>query len=368
MLRGDAIGGGWKSEEVKEALDLCLACKACKTECPAAVDMATYKAEFLSRYYEGRRRPRTALLFGRVHRWARRASKLPGAANFLTQTPGLSRLARAAAGIDPRRPIPRLASRTFRSWFRGRAPGGSGDAPVLLWVDTFTDYFRPEIGRSAVEVLEAAGFRVEIPPDDLCCGRPLYDFGMLAEAQHLLRGALVSLREPLRSGRRVVVLEPSCAAVFRDEAVNLFPDDEDARRLAAQTRLLGEFLAAEAPGLAPPGARRRALVLTHCHQQALFGRAGDEILLGRIGLDAQFLDAGCCGMAGAFGFERGEHYDVSRRCAERVLAPAVRQAPPDALILADGFSCREQILHTTGRAAIHLAQAVHGRIAPAPRR
>ncbi len=198
MLRGETIAGGWKSEEVREALDLCLACKACKSECPVGVDIATYKAEFLSHYYEGRLRPRSAYAFGWIHRWARLASAAPGLANFLTQTPGLSSLARAAAGIAPERPIPALARQTFRTWFRrrGSPPGPGPRRRVLLWPDTFTNAFQPEIARAAVEVLEAAGFVVEIPGESLCCGRPLYDYGMLDAAQHLLRGVLVALREP----------------------------------------------------------------------------------------------------------------------------------------------------------------------------
>ncbi len=369
MLRGEAIRGGWKSEEVRQALDLCLACKACKTECPVGVDMATYKAEFLSHYYEGRLRPRSAYAFGGIHRWARLASLAPGLANLFTQTRGLSRLARAAAGIAPERPIPAFAPRTFRNWFAGRSLSVGAPAEgkrVLLWPDTFTNYFQPEIARAAVQVLETAGFRVEVPLEDLCCGRPLYDYGMLGAAQHLLRRALAALKDPIREGLRLVVLEPSCAAVFRDELTNLFPEDEDARRLSRQTELLSGFLEREAPGFRPRLPPGRALVQTHCHQQALFGTADDEALLARLGLDYRILDAGCCGMAGAFGFERGEHYEVSIQCAERVLAPEVRRAGADTRILADGFSCREQIRHRTGRRATHLAEVLRDALAGRP--
>ncbi|MGH9369482.1 MAG: FAD-binding and (Fe-S)-binding domain-containing protein [Thermoanaerobaculia bacterium] len=358
MLQGETIRGGWKSEQVREALDLCLACKACKSECPVGVDMATYKAEFLSHYYQGRRRPRSASAFGWIHRWARAASFAPGLVNFLTQTPGLSRLTKAAAGIAPERQIPLFSAQSFRGWFRRRPrpPGILGRRPVLLWPDTFNDFFHPGIARAAVEVLEAAGFAVEIPERDLCCGRPLYDFGMLDPARHLLREILGALATPLRQGVPVVVLEPSCAAVFRDELPNLFPEEEDARLLSRQTHLLAGFLGKEAPGFAPGSLSGNALLQAHCHQQALFGTGDDEALLGRVGLDFRILDAGCCGMAGAFGFERGKHYEVSVRCAERVLAPEVRRAPADTLILADGFSCREQIRQLTGRRALHTAE------------
>jgi FAD/FMN-containing dehydrogenase/Fe-S oxidoreductase len=362
MLRGETITGGWKSEEVRGALDLCLSCKACKSECPVGVDMATYKAEFLAHYYKGRLRPRSAYAFGWIHRWARLASAAPGLANFFTQTPGLSSLARTAAGIAPERPIPAFARQTFRSWYRLRASPArlEGGRRVLLWPDTFTNFFQPEIARAAVEVLEASGFQVEIPQEDLCCGRPLYDYGMLDTAQHLLRGLLKALREPLRRGVPIVVLEPSCAAVFRDELPNLFPGDEDALRLSRQTHLLGAFLEREAPGDLPWSRSGAALVQAHCHQQALFGTADDQRLLGRLGLDARLLDSSCCGMAGAFGFERGEHHAVSVKCAERVLAPEVRSAAAGTLILADGFSCREQIRHLTGQRALHLAEVLAG--------
>jgi Fe-S oxidoreductase len=360
MLRGETIRGGWRSEEVKEALDLCLACKACKTECPVGVDMAACKAEFLAHYYEGRRRPRSAWIFGRIHRWAHLASRAPAAANLLTQTPGLSRLAKVAAGIAPGRQIPAIAGQTFRSWFERRAgpPKPSRGRRVLLWPDTFTNFFQPEVGRAAVEVLESMGFAVEIPPGDACCGRPLYDFGLLEPAQHLLRGVFSALSAPLSEGVPVVVLEPSCASVFRDEALNFFPQDEDALRLSRQTSLLAGFLERQGPSLALPHLSGPALVQTHCHERALFGTQDPARLLSRLGLEPRILDAGCCGMAGAFGFERGEKYRVSAACAETGLLPEIRAAGLEALLLADGFSCREQIRQLSGRRALHLAEAL----------
>ena len=360
MLRGETIPAGWRSEEVRRALHLCLACKACKTECPVGVDMASYKAEFLSHFYRGRRRPRQAFLFGRVHRWARWASAAPAAANFVTQTPILSSISKAAAGIAPARRIPRLAPQTFHSRFRRRPARPGIRGRVLLWPDTFTNFFEPWIARSAVEVLEHLGFGVEVPRTDLCCGRPLYDFGMLEEAQHLLRGLLVGLRDPLRRGLPVVVLEPSCAAVFRDESPSLFPEDEDAARLARQTALLPEFIESAAPERLPWRLSGRAVVQTHCHQQALFGASKDASLLARLGIEARFVGSGCCGMAGAFGFQPGEPYQVSVRCAERGLLPEIRRATPETLLLADGFSCREQIRQLSGRTARHLAEVLLG--------
>jgi FAD/FMN-containing dehydrogenase/Fe-S oxidoreductase len=358
MLAGDPLAGGWRDEHVKEALDLCLACKACKGECPVEVDLATYKAEFLSHYYSRRLRPRSAYAFGLIPWWARLASRAPRAANLVTQTPGLRQLAKLAAGIAPERSIPAFARSTFRKRFAARKSGNGNERRVLLWPDTFNDHFHPEVAEAAVAVLEGLGYRVEIPRRPLCCGRPLYDWGMLGLAKRQLRRILGELRHEIRAGTPIVALEPSCAAVFRDELVNLFPRDEDARRLSQQVFLLSEFLVREDVLDRLPALRRRALLHGHCHQKALMPRDGEKEVLEAMGVDLEVLDSGCCGMAGAFGFEAGERYEVSVRCGERVLLPAVRQAPGDALIVADGFSCREQIAQGTGRGALHLAQVL----------
>jgi FAD/FMN-containing dehydrogenase/Fe-S oxidoreductase len=352
MLEGGVVRDGWRSGEVREALDLCLACKGCRSECPAGVDMATYKAEFLHHHYRGRPRPRPAYAMGLVPWWARLASRFPGLANGMTQGP-FSAILKKLGGIHPDRQIPAFAAATFRDGF---APG-AGAPTVLLWPDTFTNFFQPEIARAAVRVLEAAGQRVAIPRRVLCCGRPLYDFGMLDLARRQLRQILEALRPEIAAGLPLVGLEPSCVAVFRDELVNLFPADEAARRLSAQTFTLAEFLVRE--GFEPPRRAGTAIVHGHCHQQAVTGMDADRELLGRMGLDLQVLDAGCCGMAGAFGFEAG-HYEVSLAVAGRALLPAVRAAGEEALILADGFSCREQIRQLSGRRALHLAEVVAG--------
>lgn len=229
---------------------------------------------------------------------------------------------------------------------------------VLLWPDTFNNVFRPETARAAVEVLEAAGFRVALPPRILCCGRPLYDFGMLDLAERQLRQVLDALRDDLRAGVPVVGLEPSCIATFRDELPNLLSDDEDARRLAEQTVTLAELLEDWAPDWEVPRMERRALVHRHCHHHAVLGFDADRRVLERLGLDPRVLDSGCCGMAGAFGYEAGERYRVSIACAERILAPAVRSADAETLIVADGFSCRSQIEETTDRRPLHLAEVL----------
>ncbi len=356
MLRGDSILDGWRDEHVKEALDLCLACKGCKGDCPVSVDIATYKAEFLSHYWEGRLRPRSAYAIGLVDRWMRAASLVPGFANLVTQTPLLRELAKAAAGIAPQRKIPALAAQTFRQWFR-RQRNGNGRSKVILWPDTFNNYFHPDVAQAAVGVLDAAGFDVAIPRQTLCCGRPLYDFGMLDRAELYLRRILAALRPEIEAGIPIVVLEPSCAAVFRDEMTNLLPTDEDAKRLSRQTFLLSEFLQQRAPQFQPPQLHRKAVVQGHCHHKSLMKMDDEVEILKRLGLDYELLDSGCCGMAGSFGFEE-EKYDVSVACGERVLLPAVRQADADALIIADGFSCQEQIAQLTERRALHLAQVI----------
>ena len=359
MLRGETIRDGWKSEEVRRALDLCLACKACKSECPVNVDMATYKAEFLSHYYRGRLRPRSAYAMGLVFRWARLAAAAPALANFFTQTPGLSSAARALAGIAGARRLPRFARRTFHESFvqRQRPSSHGARGRVLLWPDTFNDHFHPETALAAVEALEAAGFDVAVPRERLCCGRPLYDYGFLDLAVGMLRRILATLRDEIRRGTPVVVLEPSCAAVFRDELPALLPGDEDASRLTAQTFLLSELLETKAPDFRFPIVSGKALVQGHCQQKAVLTMDAEESLLRRLGLDLEVLDAGCCGMAGSFGFEK-DHYDISVKIGERALLPAVRRADPDTLIVADGFSCREQISQLAGREALHLADVL----------
>ncbi len=357
MLEGDPVDGGWRDEHVKESLDLCLACKGCKSDCPINVDMATYKAEFLSHYYEGRLRPAHAYSMGLIYWWARIAARMPRVANFFTQTPLLTGLAKALGGISAKRRMPPFATQTFTQWFRRRGPRNQGQPPVILWPDTFNNYFLPETARAAVEVLESAEFCVSVPQGSLCCGRPLYDFGMLTLAKRLLRQILIALQSDIAAGTPVVGLEPSCVAVFRDELVNLFPHDEDAKRLSKHTFTLAEFLEHKAADYEPAQLHRKAVVHGHCHQKAVMGMKAEEKLLSKLGLDLELLDSGCCGMAGSFGFTK-EHYDISMKIGELVLLPAVRTAPKDTLILADGFSCREQIRQTTDRQALHLAQVL----------
>jgi FAD/FMN-containing dehydrogenase/Fe-S oxidoreductase len=396
MTQGEMIRDGWRSEEVKNSLDLCLACKGCKSDCPVSVDVATYKAEFLSHYYEGRLRPLNAYAFGNIDFWASFASQAPGLVNLMTQLPFLRDIAKAVAEIPRQRSIPAFAPETFKSWF-GRCRNshfsqtrrevghptaayrteeeiekGTGDAPgladvarsgnsapeVILWADTFNNYFLPSTAKAAVEVLETAGYRVLVPQANLCCGRPLYDFGMLDRAEKLLLEILDQLEPEIEAGIPVVGLEPSCVAVFRDELVNLFPHDARAQALSRQTFLLSEFLEQRiGANAALPQLNRKALLHGHCHHKSIMKMTAEESLLRRLGIAFESPAPGCCGMAGSFGFH-DEHYKISAAIGELELLPAVRNAPADWLIIADGFSCREQIAQGTGRHALHLAEVL----------
>jgi Fe-S oxidoreductase len=280
----------------------------------------------------------------------------PQVANVLSRAPLVSGLARRALGLAPQRDLPRFAGFSFRRWAARRGlPVSGGD--VLLWPDTFNNYFHPHTGQAAVEVLTHAGFTVAVPREHLCCGRPLYDFGLLDRAKDYLRHIMATLGPEIDAGRPIVVLEPSCASVFRDELRGLFPADPRADRLRRQTFLLSEFLEQHAPGYAPPRLARKVLLHGHCHHKALMKMTAEESLLRRMGAEIEAPDAGCCGMAGPFGFLE-DKYAVSQAIGERVLLPAVRRAPADTLIVSDGFSCQEQILQATGRRALHLAEAM----------
>jgi Fe-S oxidoreductase len=365
MMQGQEIAGLWRSDAVKEALDLCLACKGCKGDCPVNVDMATLKAEFLSHYYKGRLRPRSAYAFGLIYWAARAASRAPALSNFFMQVPPFSNLSKWLAGATQKRRMPRFASETFREWVRKNERSGTafGNRKVILWADTFNNHFLPKTLIAGYDVLTAAGFQVIVPQKQLCCGRPLYDFGMLDLARRQLRQIMTALRDEISAGIPIVGLEPSCVAVFRDELGNLFPNDEDAKRLRKQTFTLAEFLTREAPEFAPR-ISRKAIVHRHCHHQAIMKFDADEKLMKKMGLDFEVLDSGCCGMAGYFGYEQGEPYEVSIAAGERALLPAVRKEPYDSLVMADGFSCREQIEQQTDRHPLHLAEVIRQALEP----
>jgi FAD/FMN-containing dehydrogenase/Fe-S oxidoreductase len=355
MMQGDVVRDGWRSEEVREALDLCLACKACKTECPVNVDMATYKAEFLAHHYEGRLRPLGAYAFGFVDKGARLASLAPGIANFMASWPLTSRLAKAALHIHPNRTLPSFSSQTFRKRSKTLKQPAQPKGDVLLWADTFNNYLHSDTAVAAHKVLVDAGFRVHVLQQHVCCGRPLYDFGLLDSAKKYLLKTLDALAP--YAEMPVVVLEPSCATVFRDELMNLLPNDPRAAKLRDRTYLLSQFLVKHAPEYKPPAIDGTILVQGHCHHQAVMKMTDEMQLLRSTGADVQLLDSGCCGMAGPFGFEK-DKYEVSQTLAERVLLPAVRGAKAGTLVVADGFSCREQVAQNSETRALHFAEVL----------
>jgi FAD/FMN-containing dehydrogenase/Fe-S oxidoreductase len=359
---GDSpVKGGWRSEAVRDALDLCLSCKGCKTDCPANVDMATYKAEFLAHHWKGRqwRRPRSDFALGWLPLAARAVSRLRLApvVNTLTHTPGLHRAATLLGGLEHRE-VPLFAGETLQQWYARRGPRGDGHrGTVMLWPDTFSNHFHPHVGQAAVEVLESAGWRVSIPDQPVCCGLTWISTGQLATGKRILQKTVAALAPHVRAGGYVVGLEPSCTAVFRSDAPELFPDDQDVLRLRDHALTLAELLTGHTPGWEPPALRRPVLAQVHCHQHAVMGWDADEKLLENAGADTEHLETGCCGLAGNFGFQRG-HGEMSRALAERALLPRLRSASSGAVVLADGFSCRTQIheLDSGGRDAMHLAE------------
>ena len=338
MLRGEVITEGWASEDVKEALETCLGCKGCRSDCPTHTDMAAYKAEFMSHYYETRPRPRQAHTMGRIGEWAPLAAKLPFI-NYLMN--------KSLAGVAKERSMPKF-QKTFRSQFR---PNGGGTG-VVLFDDTFNNHFRPQAARAAQRVLEAAGGAVQLPREHVCCGRPYYDWGMLDRARRTLERTLEVLAPDLEAGAPIVVLEPGCLSVFRDELGQLLPGDARAKRLRAQALGLPEFL----KGKKIPKVEKRILLHGHCHQKALWGMGADLEVLREAGCEVASPDTGCCGMSGSFGY-RPEFYETSKRIAGLELLPALAAAP-QSLVVASGFSCREQIEDLGARRTLHLAEVL----------
>jgi len=358
VLSGRVPAADFTGRRLYEVLDLCLECKACKAECPANVDMAKLKYEFLAHYYRRHGLPLRNRLFGGIHRLARWGSALAPLSNWLARSAPHRWLLERLAGIDRRRPLPAFARESFEGWFgRHRAEGDGARGSVVLFHDTFNTYQTPEVAIAATRLLEAAGYRV-ILPDRRCCGRPMISKGMLAEARELAAYNVARLAPHAREGRPIVGLEPSCLLTLRDEYVDLLRS-EDAHVVARQSFLLEEFLQRErAAGRGPafaPGNGKKTLLHGHCHQKALAGTGPTVAVLKAAGYEVSEVDAGCCGMAGSFGFE-AEHYDLSLAIANRRLVPAVKAAAPDVAVCAPGISCRQQIEHTTGRVARHPAQ------------
>ncbi|WP_406722701.1 FAD-binding oxidoreductase [Streptomyces althioticus] len=381
MLAGEVVTDGWRSTEVRDALDLCLSCKGCRSDCPVGVDMATYKAEFLHHHYAGRRRPAAHYAMGWLPVWLSWAARTrtAGVANVLASVRPLARLAKRVGGIAGEREIPRLATEPFTRWWRRRPVTGEGPL-VVLWPDTFTEHLSPSVGRAAVRVLEAAGMRVVLPPTlrpasggrvgdprsraalslltarrgRVCCGLTYLSTGQLDRARAVLGRTLDLLEPVLATDAPLVVLEPSCAAALRTDAPELLHDDPRAARLASRVLTFAEALEQHAPDWTPPAVNRPVTGQTHCHQHAVLGDGPDRRLREAAGLTGE-LAGGCCGLAGNFGFEKG-HYDVSRACAEEQLLHAVREAPQDAVVQADGYSCRTQLEQLGGVRGRHLAE------------
>ncbi|WP_405583708.1 FAD-binding and (Fe-S)-binding domain-containing protein [Streptomyces sp. NBC_01190] len=379
LANGSLVKGGWRAPEIAESLDLCLSCKGCASDCPAGVDMATYKAEALYRRYRHRPRPAAHYALGWLPRWARLSARAPRLVNALLAIGPVAALAKRGGGIDPRRPLPRFATRTFRQWFSARAAAGAaaagatgsvgsaaaGRPPVLLWVDTFTEHFSPEVGQAAVRVLEHAGYDVRLTGRPVCCGLTWLSTGQLDAAKARLTETLDALAPALEAGWPIVGLEPSCTAVLRGDLTELLPDDPRAVRAATATRTLAELLTAT-PGWTPPDLGGvHGVAQPHCHQHAVLGWDADAALLRAAGAEVRPV-GGCCGLAGNFGVEKG-HYEVSVAVAETALLPAVRQAAAGAVVLADGFSCRTQLTHLSPLPGTHLTQLLASRLPPEER-
>jgi FAD/FMN-containing dehydrogenase/Fe-S oxidoreductase len=358
MINGTDVQGGWRSPEVHEALDLCLSCKGCASDCPTGVDMASYKAEVLHQSYRRRIRPASHYSLGWLPRWAKLASAAPRLANAAMRVRLVGPAALAVAGVDRRRNIPPLAPKTFRSWFAVNVPDDAPGDEVLLFVDSFTNYFSPEVGVATVRVLQAAGYRPTLTAKPQCCGLTWISTGQLDTARRILGKTVTTLAQSADRDVPVVGMEPSCTAVLRSEAVELVGGPE-AELVSKATRTLAELLTER--GWQPPSLLgEKVIAQPHCHHHSVMGWSPDAQLLRTAGAELSRL-GGCCGLAGNFGVEKG-HYEVSVAVAEQQLLPAVRQAEPTATILADGYSCRTQLEDLSDRRGIHLAQLLADRL------
>jgi FAD/FMN-containing dehydrogenase/Fe-S oxidoreductase len=367
MLAGALREEGFQSRAVHEALDLCLSCKACKSECPVAVDMAAYKSEFLAQRYKSRPHPLHHYIFGYADQLARWGSLTPALTNALLTGPLTSPLIKRIVGVALQRQLPRLAAKSYQKGRSSATPQVREEqvaAPqvpqvVLLWPDTWNNYYHPQTLAAAEAVLTDAGFQVEVPKGHICCGRPLYDFGLLDAARAYLARILDRMAPQIEAGLPFIFLEPSCASVFKDELLELFPNDTRALQISRQIWLLADWLAAKAPEWVA-GRLEGAQILLHghCHHKAVFGGPVSEIaLLRKAGAMVEPIQSGCCGMAGPFGFE-ADKFEVSKRIASDGLLPAIESASPATLIVADGFSCREQISQLGHRGALHFAEVL----------
>ncbi|WP_183786734.1 FAD-binding and (Fe-S)-binding domain-containing protein [Prauserella sediminis] len=377
MLRGESVSEGWKSAEVREALDMCLSCKACVSECPVNVDMATYKSEFLHHHYRRgvkgffgkNRRPRAHFTMGWMPRVLRWLAKVPGAlrlVNFVESFRLVEEFTKRLGGIEPRRRMIRFNPVPLGRWHsRRKSTFEEIERPaVVLWPDTFTNFASAGPGKGAVEVLEALGYRVLMPADDVCCGLTWHSTGQLDTARKVL-GRTLDVMDPLIAGGYPVIgLEPSCAAVLKHEITELVPDDSRAHRVTELASSFGEFISRHKAegGCWPFDSVRgnepsRVLCQVHCHQKATTGYDAELEILASLGVDVDVVGGGCCGLAGNWGFEPG-HFEMSQDLGERELYPKVRAAGENDIVLADGFSCRTQIHQGTDVESWHLAEVL----------
>jgi FAD/FMN-containing dehydrogenase/Fe-S oxidoreductase len=383
MLAGALRSEGFQSEAVHEALDLCLSCKACKTECPVAVDMATYKAEFLAQKYKGRIRPLHHYVFGYADKLARIGALTPALTNALLGGSLTSPLVKYILGVAQKRPLPRLADQAFlesRASLRARASlqvrtGGSanvtnqgqkeGPHRVVLWADTWNNYYHPQTLAAAETVLTQAGFQVTVPDGHICCGRPLYDFGLLDSAKSYLANTLERVGPQIDLGLPFIFLEPSCASVFRNEMLEFFPNESRAQKMSSQVWLLADWLGEHAADWVTGRLNGEHVLLHgHCHHKAVFGGPAPEVaLLRKAGAQVELIQSTCCGMAGPFGFEKNK-FEVSKAIANLDLLPAIEAAGAHTVIVTDGFSCREQISHLAHRSSLHFAEVLAGALRP----
>jgi Fe-S oxidoreductase len=362
MLAGSLRPEGFKSKAVHEALHLCLSCKACKTECPVQVDMAAYKAEFLAQHYKGRMHPLQHYVFGFADKLARFGSIAPALTNAVLTSGITAPIVKRIAGVATQRSLPRLAPRSFQKLRTDNVvPTREAHSParLVLWPDTWNNYYHPQTLIAAETVLATTGFDVEVPREHICCGRPLYDFGFLDQARSYLEQVLERMGTQIEERTPIIFLEPSCASVFKDELLEFFHDHDQAKQLSTQVWLLADWLAAKAPDWTPRGLENtRVLVHGHCHHKAVFGGLASEIaLLRKAGAEVEAIKAGCCGMAGPFGFE-ADKFEVSKIIANDGLMPAVESAGPMTVLVADGFSCREQIEQLGHKQAVHFAEVL----------
>ena len=374
MLAGALQQEGFQSEAVHEALDLCLSCKACKTECPVQVDMAQYKSEFLAQKYKGKLHPLHHYVFGFADKLARLGSLTPALTNWALSSPMTSPLIKHIVGVAQERKMPQLAAKSWKAArgadetcnvrrtprvHKGLSPEGRSAPPqvVVLWADTWNNYYHPQTLMAAERVLTQAGFRVQTTKGHICCGRALYDFGLLDTAKGYMANVLDRIAPQIEAGLPFIFLEPSCASIFKDEALELFPNDRRAQKMSKQIWLLADWLAAKAPDWVDGRLEGAQVILHgHCHHKAVFGGPKSEIaLLRKAGAQVEMIDTTCCGMAGPFGFE-ADKIEVSKAIANLGLMPAVNAAGPMTLIVADGFSCREQISQLSDREGMHFAE------------